>query len=260
MTTSQMVVASEAIFPTIAKRGLFLNLDGTNPASYPGSGTTWFDISGNGYNATLQNNPTYSNANTSVGLGSFNFNGIDQWVLSASMPTPLSTGVPNTIEIWAQNTNTGGVLVGFQSTTTPNAGNHHSVMEFCFVGPFYTARWYMTGSGGATLGALGTQNPPVNGWNQYVVTTTNAINQGFQGPNPATVLGTPTTGAAVAGTATWNGGAYLQFAHSDTTNSGATGAGNYFAGRIGIVRAYNRVLTATEIRQNYQATRAYYGL
>ena len=260
MTTTQMVVGSEAIFPTIVTRGLFLNLDGTNPASYSGTGTIWNDLSGNGYNATLQNSPTYDNSSTAVGLGSFNFNGVDQWVLSASMPTYLSTGVPNTIEVWAKNTNVGGTVIGFQSTAAPNAGFHHSMMEFCFVGPFYTVRWYQQGSGGNSLGGIGSQNPPANGWNQYVITSNNSINQGFQGPTPATQFGVPSVGLPVSGTATYNGSAYLQFAHSDTVNSGATGSGNFFAGRIGIVRAYNRVLTTTEIAQNFQATRAYYGL
>ena len=33
--------------------GLILHLDARNPASYPGSGTTWFDLSGVGNNFTL---------------------------------------------------------------------------------------------------------------------------------------------------------------------------------------------------------------
>jgi len=40
--------------------GSVLYLDSGNSSSYPGSGTTWFDISGNGNNGTLINGPTYS--------------------------------------------------------------------------------------------------------------------------------------------------------------------------------------------------------
>lgn len=36
-------------------RGLVVSLDAANPKSYPGSGSTWYDISGNGNNATLSN-------------------------------------------------------------------------------------------------------------------------------------------------------------------------------------------------------------
>ena len=38
--------------PTIVRDGLVLNFDAASVASYPGSGTTWFDVSGNNYIAT----------------------------------------------------------------------------------------------------------------------------------------------------------------------------------------------------------------
>ena len=49
-------------FPSeIVTDGLVLNLDAGDPRSYPSSGTTWTDLSGNGNNGTLVNGPTYSN-------------------------------------------------------------------------------------------------------------------------------------------------------------------------------------------------------
>ena len=39
----------------IVTDGLKLYLDASNPASYPGSGTTWFDLSGNNNNGTMVN-------------------------------------------------------------------------------------------------------------------------------------------------------------------------------------------------------------
>ena len=39
--------------PNIVTDGLYTLLDARDPASYPGSGTTWTDLSGNGKNATL---------------------------------------------------------------------------------------------------------------------------------------------------------------------------------------------------------------
>lgn len=44
--------------PRIIQSGLVLNLDSTDKNSYPGSGTTWYDVSGNNYNFTL--NGSYS--------------------------------------------------------------------------------------------------------------------------------------------------------------------------------------------------------
>jgi len=45
----------------IPQSSLELWLDANNASSYPGTGTVWYDISGNGNNATLINGPTYSN-------------------------------------------------------------------------------------------------------------------------------------------------------------------------------------------------------
>jgi hypothetical protein len=42
--------------------GLIIFMDSTNPASYPGTGTAWFNlVSGQPYQGTLQANVTYSN-------------------------------------------------------------------------------------------------------------------------------------------------------------------------------------------------------
>ena len=55
--------------PDIIEDGLVLALDAGNVKSYPGSGTTWYDKSGNSNDGTLINGPTYSN-NTIVTDGS----------------------------------------------------------------------------------------------------------------------------------------------------------------------------------------------
>lgn len=44
----------------IPSNGLILYLDAANPTSYPGTGTTWFDLSGNGYDHTLVGSPTFT--------------------------------------------------------------------------------------------------------------------------------------------------------------------------------------------------------
>jgi hypothetical protein len=47
---------------SIVRDGLVLYLDAANPKSYPGTGTTWFDLSGKGNNATLYNSPVFNSA------------------------------------------------------------------------------------------------------------------------------------------------------------------------------------------------------
>ena len=51
--------------PDVVEDGLVMALDAANTRSYPGSGSTWFDISGNNHNATL-NSVTHSSVNGGV--------------------------------------------------------------------------------------------------------------------------------------------------------------------------------------------------
>ena len=66
-------------WPTdIVTNGLVLFLDANNTNSYPGSGTSWYDLSGNGNTGTLTNGPTFS----SVNGGTIVFDGIDKGLQS----------------------------------------------------------------------------------------------------------------------------------------------------------------------------------
>jgi hypothetical protein len=78
----------------IVQSGLVLNLDAGVSSSYPGSGTTWTDLSGNGNNGTLVNGPTFSSDNG----GNIVFDGVDDHIT-----TPLTMGdvISNTNKITA---------------------------------------------------------------------------------------------------------------------------------------------------------------
>ena len=54
--------------PAVISDGLVLNVDGGNPLSYTGSGTTWTDLSSSATNATLTNSPTYDTSNNGFGF------------------------------------------------------------------------------------------------------------------------------------------------------------------------------------------------
>jgi len=56
---SDMIVVNKN-YNNIVTSGLVLNLDASFVASYPVSGTSWYDISGSGNNGTLQNGPTFN--------------------------------------------------------------------------------------------------------------------------------------------------------------------------------------------------------
>ena len=56
---SGFIVPAAAAAPTLVTSGLILQLDASNASSYPGSGTTWTDITGD-YDATITANGSYS--------------------------------------------------------------------------------------------------------------------------------------------------------------------------------------------------------
>jgi hypothetical protein len=82
---------------------LILNLDAGNRASYAGTGTTWYDLSGNNLNGTLINGPTYSGTGTSTIITT---DGTDDYieVLDNSL---LDFGANNfTVEYWFKKLST----------------------------------------------------------------------------------------------------------------------------------------------------------
>jgi hypothetical protein len=74
--------------PNITTDGLVLALDAANTKSYPGSGTTWTDLSGNGNNGTLTNGPTFNSANG----GNIVFDGTDDVAVITGNAIVTGTG------------------------------------------------------------------------------------------------------------------------------------------------------------------------
>jgi hypothetical protein len=92
----------------ISNSGLVLHLDAGNTASYGGSGTTWYDLSGNGSNVTLTNT-TYSSTNG----GSIVFNGTTSY---ADFTANIGSTNVVTVEMWVKTnslTNPTGMYFGF---------------------------------------------------------------------------------------------------------------------------------------------------
>lgn len=91
--------AQTGIFTTVSTN-LVLHLDAGNSSSYPGSGTTWTDLSGSGNNGTLVNNVVYNSA------GYLTFSGVV--TNSPYVNIPNSTSINNplsgdfTYEMWTR--------------------------------------------------------------------------------------------------------------------------------------------------------------
>jgi hypothetical protein len=84
--------------------GLLVCLDAANPKSYPGTGTVWTDLSGNGNNGTLINGPTFNSENK----GRIVFDGVDDRVDISSNFNTFGAGLGSgfTASYWLKTTDT----------------------------------------------------------------------------------------------------------------------------------------------------------
>jgi hypothetical protein len=219
--------------------GLELYYDPSNSASYPGSGSILYDLSPSSVNATINGSPSYSS-------NSFAFTGT-QSIVTGNL-FGLFAGWQHTLEIWI---NPSAISAGFSDTSSgpTNVGYHTTGLEFYSVGPFIISNM-MLWNGTATT-RVGGGTTPLNNWYQYV-RVYNGSNTAYAYVNK--VKSSPETSIA------WSApspGWYLNFGASETTKFST---GNAFQGRLGVIRLYNRVLSQSEITQNFDATKSKYGL
>lgn len=79
--------------------GLVLRLDAANLKSYPGTGTTWSDLSGNGNNGILTNGPIFNSDNG----GHFVMDGVNDYVNGPTLPS-ISGNNSRTVMAWYKST------------------------------------------------------------------------------------------------------------------------------------------------------------
>lgn len=222
------------ITPSIVSTGLVLHLDAGNPASYPGSGTTWTNLASAGLNGTLGAGVTYS----ATGGGSLAFNGIVNGVVTITTASAVTSITNNiTTEVWYKGDDVRPKLI---STGVGSNG-------FCF-GYFSNTgtAWKVSKYGKVDLQA-GTIPQDTNVWHQAVLVysstegTSVYIDGAFSGST------SPVNTATIAASAP----ATMYIGRLETT---------YHDGNISVVRVYNKVLSASEIQQNFNANRARYGI
>ena len=212
----------------IVTSGLVLHLDAGNAASYPGTGTTWTDLSVNGNNGTLVNGPTYSSANG----GSIVFDGTSHKV---------DCGNAASLQI------TVGTISAWINATTGNSGYNGIITKqlawglFVYNNVLIAYDWGNSSnrSTGVTVGN--------DTWKYVAMSFTQTI-------------GTPSNNAIIY----INGSAVLTTTvkHVNQTVQVTTdgNAIQCMAGKISQIAIYNRVLSSTEVTTNYDALRARYGL
>ena len=222
----------------VVTNGLVLCLDAANSKSYPGSGTTWRDLSGTNNSGSLTNGPTFSSANG----GSIVFDGVDDKVI---VPHISSYNLANlTVLVWIKPASPyTGTYRGIISKEGADRDWNFYLLSSSANGivnnyHFSTAR----ASSYTSLAPIPGGSLLLDTWHQCGFSISEGvlkyyldgsiINQGSINFSPANSSYPITIGAA----------------------------DNYTKGNIATTQVYNRGLTLEEVQQNYNTQKSRYNL
>jgi len=256
--------------PRIVTDNLVLAFDAGNTKSYPGSGNTWKDLSGNGYDAIK----TGSRVSYSSAESAWEFTGTDDtstegiYITELNYVTGSSDAIPNlTVESW----------IKCNSGTTNHSSDQRVILSFDRSAVFRFA------IGSDQSGLSGTAGKPTFGfdtgttydigatsysgdlrddaWHQVCVTFDSSNVRFYV---DGTLVHTSTGSYGSIGSQTesetprygWIGNG------SEATSAGENNSavpGDLFYGFISKINYYYKTLSDAEIKQNYNATKGRYG-
>ncbi len=219
----------------LVTNGLFVHLDASNAASYPGTGTAVTDLTGNGNTGTLTNGPTYS---PSAG-GYFVLDGTNDFIsLANNSSLSAKTSAPITLSMWIYISSLTGCTL-FNKLTG----------SFGFDG--YNVGMTNTGIANSTTNGTGIDRRlsssssvfSINTW--YLVTFVTQITS--TAASTKYYVNTSLAYSGAHGTDSYN-------------ESNPLLLGLSLNGRIGAFYFYTRELSLAEITRNFNATRTRYGV
>jgi hypothetical protein len=225
----------------IRDSSLVLELDAADRNSYPGSGTTWRDLTANNNSGSLVNGPTFNSAN----LGSIVFDGTNDYVsipasMSLSSHTFISwvyfnslnkdwipiaefqSGGSTRAHYYVQGDLNPSQIRGFGANWTPNSITDNSTWGSSNLTTVQPNKWYMLT--GRLDGSLG---------DTYINTEKSK--------------------------ATKTGISYNNVGTTDILNA-RIGSSFYNSGIVGSILVYSRALSDAEILQNYSALKSRFNL
>lgn len=232
-----------AYLGNIVTQGLVLDLDAAKRESYPGTGTSWNDISGNNSNGVLTNGPTFSFTD----YGSIVFDGVNDYVDCGNAST-LSLSTQGTVSAWVKTNRSypgntaSNSFRGIIGKVASGGGGQQS----------YWLDWYGTNASRILRLGIGDATSSttleignfdfLNNWN-YVLGTWNG--------STAQVYVNGVIRGSVANT------------RVAQTLSNSLTVGQVFEqweGNIAFTQIYSRSLSAQEVQQNFNAYRSRYGI
>jgi len=216
---------------SIVNDGMTLFLDADNSSSYPGTGTTWYDLAGSQQNITLFGSPSFTSGTPSY----FNFGGTGSGQYGAGTGQVLqSSGYTKSVWFYLNSytdnnlvsSDTGGHYMFFGGGNKLYSGNDNWAgfpTNFPSVTSFALNTWY-----NATI-TFNTTDGMFLYVNGSLDSSYTAIKTGFVG-------------------------------NGSTNIASYSAGGNLLNGRISKVYCYDRSLTSSEVLQNYNAVKSQFGL
>jgi hypothetical protein len=223
---------------SIVRNGLVVYLDAANKNSYPGSGTTWTDLSNNNNNGALTNSPSFSGDSD----GSFFFDGIDDYASISYNSSSMDFSAAQTICIWIKPAN-GSEAARRNPYNQAYGGSGTLTYE-----TNKTINYFFGTNGGNSTPYVGRNSTFTIENNEiaFISVTRNQSTNSCKWYKNGELQ------------ASYDAGGYA------STNNGSfpiiigDGYTNHFLGNIYLVFVYNKELTEKEIQQNFNATRERY--
>ena len=231
--------------PNMVTDGLIMMLDATNVQSYPGSGTAWYDLT-----KTMTSTPTLINGPVYNSGGYIDFDGSNDYVQlypgNEHAFTPDGTIGYNVIcyELWVRSSDGSGYFLSHPW----NGSGQYNFYIYCH-------GWYL--SAGSTSAGIAIPAFSDGNWHQIIVWC-DTSNIGYYKDGVGS-----STSHSMSGAAPSYGNSNIVTAVMTVYPYG-TGSWGYTShaidGDVAIVKRYNRVLTAAEALQNYNAHKSRFGL
>jgi len=239
--------------PDIVTDGLVLHLDAANSKSYPGSGNTWYDLSGHDHHVIKDS--TYQPSHNSNGY--FSFTGGQNFETQSAS---ISFSSEITMICWYRQTGAGltgsapRLLEMSISTSNQSPAYGHAIV----VDTDYSVRgWVDTqGTVAARIEQLDSGPLPSNTWRMLTYTyagTSGSSKMYYNGTVQNLTRTVPSSSSNLDDISIITIGAisdYSTYQHNQ----------HYFVGDISMCHVYNKALSAAEIRKNFEAVKGRFGL
>jgi hypothetical protein len=224
------------------------------------TGAFFVDLSGNGYNGTLTNGPTFNTSNK----GNILFDGSDDEITTSLPLTNFPASSNFTFETWAKITAYPAVLAANQYGVTYQAGVLMGATYYSGVALY----WYGNNAGnvftlyGFIRGADAYRN--TSGYNFSLNLWYHCVLVNIGGGTISLFINGTLFSSVATATLPYDSSLAPSAGNIGISKSqiDAGGTVNYkaFGGHVANARAYNRALSAAEISQNYEATKTRFGL